>query len=52
MVVNSAGTGGAGLELGCGACVYQAMGLQRLQAGQRQATPLAHIVPTQQNSCQ
>jgi hypothetical protein len=43
-----AGAGWAGLELGGGARVYQAVGLQRLQTGQRQATPLAHIVPTQQ----
>jgi hypothetical protein len=44
-----AGTGGAGLELGGGARVYQAVGLQRLQAGQRQATPLAHVVPSQRD---
>ncbi len=43
-----AGTGGAGLELGGGALVNQAVGLQRLQAGQRHTTPLAHVVPTQQ----
>jgi hypothetical protein len=47
-----AGTGGAGLELGGGARVYQAVGLQRLQAGQRQATPLAHVVPTQRHYSQ
>ncbi len=48
IVVNSAGTGGAVLELGGGARVYQAVCLQRLEARQRQATPLAHVVPTQQ----
>jgi hypothetical protein len=43
-----AGTGWAGLELGGGARVYEAVGLQRFQAGQSRPTPLAHVVPTHQ----